>query len=146
MVAHLRCGYLTGRNLIGPILSPNILRAVNGLELTMGCNGFKSLTGHWRAELAHLVWAVGLNGPDTSRPYMGRLANFYWASLFHQNGPLLRHATCQPIIGASCPMSGWHLSQRWADTGFLQLMMILHVENPHWSGLLTGYRIQNQTR
>ena len=25
-------------------------------------------------------------------------------------------------------------------------MMILHVENPHWSGLLTGYRIQNPTR
>ena len=24
-------------------------------------------------------------------------------------------------------------------------MMILHVENPHWSGLLTGYRIQNPT-
>ena len=24
-------------------------------------------------------------------------------------------------------------------------MMILHVENPHWSGLLMGYRIQNPT-
>ena len=48
----------------------------------MGCNGVKSLTGRSWAELAHLVWAVGLNGPDTSRPYMGRPANFYWAGLF----------------------------------------------------------------
>ena len=72
----------------------------------MGCNGVKSLTGRLRAELAHLVWVVGLNGRDTSMPYMGRLANFYYAGLFHQNGPLLGRATCRPIIGASCPMSG----------------------------------------
>ena len=80
---------------------------------------------------------------------MGRPASF-WPSQtgrpFHRNGPLLGRATCRRIIGAFCPMSGWHLSQLWADTCFLQPMMILHVENPHWSGLLTGYRIQNPTR
>ena len=77
---------------------------------------------------------------------MGRPANFYWAGLFHRNGPLLGHAMCRPIIGASCLMSGWHLSQRWGNTCFLRPMMIWHVENPHWSGQLTGYRIQNWTR
>ena len=72
----------------------------------MGCNGVKSLTGRWRAELAHLVWAVGLNGSDTSRPYMGRPAIFYWARLFNLYRPLLGRATCRRIIDALGPMSG----------------------------------------
>ena len=59
---------------------------------------------------------------------------------------LLGRAMCRRIIGAFCPMSGWHLSQQWAHTWFLWPLWILHVENPHWSGLLTGYRIQTGTQ
>ena len=71
---------------------------------------------------------------------------FIWAGPFNLYGPLLGRATCRRIIGASCPMNGWHLSQQWANTCFLRPMRILHVENPHWSGPLVGYRIQNQTQ
>ena len=97
--------------------------------------------------LAGCKWAIREHA--VNRLYMGRPATFWPSQMgrpFHRNGPLLGRATCRHIIGAFRPMSGWHLSQRWADTCFLQPMMILHVENPHWSGLLTGYLIQNRTR
>ena len=77
---------------------------------------------------------------------MGRCANFDWVGLFHLNGPLLGCAICWRIIGASRPLNGWHLSQRWANMCFLRPMRILHVENPHWFGLLTRYQIWNRTR
>ena len=43
-------------------------------------------------------------------------------------------------------MDGRYLAHWRADTCFVRPIRILHVEISHWSGLLTGYRIQNPTR
>ena len=90
--------------------------------------------------LAGCKWAICEHAINSLS--MGRPATF-WPSQtgrpFHRNGPLLGRAMCRHIIGAFGPMSRWYMSQRWGDTCLLQPMMILHVENPHWSGLLTGY-------
>ena len=140
---------------LGPLMGLELQRASYGPKDVMGHRWAKSYNGlesYWMAqmtllgqipvgrELAGCKWATCKQA--VNRLSVGRPATFWPSQMgrpFHRNGPLLGRATCRRIIGAFCPMSGWHLSQRWVDKWFLWPMRNLHVENPHWSWLLAGY-------